>query len=413
MKIVTFFAVSCLSVMLLLAGCAGENEALLVWLDNDDWAEQVIAAFNERYPDISVEYQNVGSVDTRGKVSLDGPADIGPDVFIMPHDHIGLAILDGIVEPFPAELRERYRDLLLPAALGTCTLEGELYAAPVSTENIAFFYNRDILAREGAEVPESFEELKRFAERYNRPQENRWALRWTVDDSYTNYFFLTAYGMQLFGPGMTDFRNPGWDSEAARRGVEFYRSLKAYYDVKVADATYDATVGAFQRGEVPFTISGPWAIGDALKNGVNFGVTKLPTIEGRQPRCFSGSIVAAVSSYSRKMDAAFAFADFLVSLEGERILYETTGKMAAWQDISAIPGLRDDPYLRGIQEQAPYADPMPIIPEMAQAWDAQKALFTFTWDGLLSVEQAQAKAMETYDTNLSVAGKRRFEDRPR
>jgi arabinogalactan oligomer/maltooligosaccharide transport system substrate-binding protein len=107
------------------------------------------------------------------------------------------------------------------------------------------------------------------------------------------------------------------------------------------------------------------------------------------------------------MEAAFAFADFLVSLEGETILYETTGKMAAWRDISVIPGLRDDPYMKGIQEQAPFADPMPIIPEMAQAWDAQKALFTFTWDEQLTVPQAQAKAMETYDTNLSVAGKSR------
>jgi arabinogalactan oligomer/maltooligosaccharide transport system substrate-binding protein len=286
-------------------------------------------------------------------------------------------------------------------------VDGELYAAPVTTENIALFYNRDLLEQAGARVPESFEEIQRFAERWNDPQRNRWALRWQVDDSYTNYFFLTAYGMELFGPNRDDFRHPGWDSAAARRGVEFHHSFKRYYNVKIADATYDATVGAFQRGEVPFTICGPWGIGEARRNGVNFGITKLPTIAGRQPRCFSGSIVAAVSSYSRKMDAAFAFADFLVSLEGETILYETTGKMAAWRDISEIPGLRDDPYMKGIQEQAPFADPMPIIPEMAQAGDAQKALFTFTWDEQLTAPEAQTKAMETYDTNLSVAGKSR------
>jgi arabinogalactan oligomer/maltooligosaccharide transport system substrate-binding protein len=386
-------------------GSGGVSGSLMVWLDNDGWAERAIEAFTGIYPDVSIEYENVGSVDTRGKVSLDGPAGIGPDVFIMPHDHIGIAILDGITEPFPFELQDKYRDLLLEAALATCTSEGDLYGVPVSTENIALFYNRDLL--DGAPPPESFEEIQQFAERYNRPQANRYALRWQVDDSYTNYFFLTAFGMRLFGPEMDDFANPGWDSDAARRGLEFHHSFKKYFNVKVADASYDATIGAFQRGEAPFTICGPWGIEDALKNGVNLGISKLPTINGVQPRCFSGNIVAAVSSYSRNIDAAFAFADFLVSLEGETILYETTGKMAAYKDISVIPGLRDDVYMKGIQEQAPYADPMPIIPEMAQAWDAQKALFTFTWDEQLSIPQAQNKAMETYDTALAIAGKSR------
>jgi maltose-binding protein MalE len=51
---------------------------------------------------------------------------------------------------------------------------------------------------------------------------------------------------------------------------------------------------------------------------------------------------------------------------------------------------------------------MPVIPEVNQMWDALKALFTFTWDNQLSVEEAQKKAMDTYDTALMMAGKSRF-----
>ncbi|MDR1057944.1 MAG: extracellular solute-binding protein, partial [Treponema sp.] len=171
---------------------------------------------------------------------------------------------------------------------------------------------------------------------------------------------------------------------------------------------WDTTVAAFQRGETPFTITGPWAIGDAKKNGVNLGITKLPTINGRQPRCFSGNIIAAVSSYTKNPEAAAAFVDYLVSVEGEAIQFKTTGKLAAYKDISGIEGLRDDTLLRGIMEQAPYTDSMPIIPEVNQMWDALKTLFTFTWDNQLSVRAAQEKAMETYDTALMMAGKSRF-----
>jgi arabinogalactan oligomer/maltooligosaccharide transport system substrate-binding protein len=379
---------------------------LLVWMDNKDWAEAVIAAFNKHYPDVHVVFENVGNVDSRGKVSLDGPAGIGPDVFLMPHDHIGNAIIDDICLPCPPDLQEKYSKLLLDAAIKTCTSEGGLYAVPISTENIAFFYNKDLLGNNP--VPKSFEELTAFAQKWNDPSANRYALRWQVDDSYHNYFFLTAFGMQLFGPDMDDFKQPGFDSEGARKGADFHTNLRQYYNVNTADATWDSTVAAFQRGEVPFTITGPWAIGDALKNNINFGITKLPTIMGKQPRCFSGNIIAAVSSYAKNIPAARAFVDFLVSVEGETIQFRQTGKLAAYKDISAIEGLRDDVLLRGIMEQAPYADPMPVIPEVNQMWDALKALFTFTWDNQLSVEDAQKKAMDTYDTALMMAGKSRF-----
>jgi arabinogalactan oligomer/maltooligosaccharide transport system substrate-binding protein len=140
---------------------------------------------------------------------------------------------------------------------------------------------------------------------------------------------------------------------------------------------------------------------------VNFGITKLPTIMGNQPRCFSGNIIAAVSSYSKNFDAAFAFVDFLATVDGAKVQYNTTGKMTALRDISGVPGLRDDEYMAGIQEQSPYADPMPAIPEVNQMWDPLKDLFTYTWDGQLTPVQAQEKAMADYDAALLVAGKSR------
>ncbi|GHU31740.1 maltose-binding periplasmic protein [Spirochaetia bacterium] len=387
------------------AASTGPSGSITVWMDNDEWAAAVMKAFNVQYPNVTVKYENVGNVDSRGKVSLDGPAGIGPDVFLMPHDHMGNAIIDGICEDIPDNLVNKYRNVLLEASLKTCTSDGILYALPLSTENIAFFYNKDLLGT--TPVPQTFDDVKAFAQQWNVPSQNRWALRWQVDDAYANYFFLTAYGMKVFGPNSDDYHNPGFDSEAARRGIEFHNSLRQYFDVGTVDATYDTTVSAFQRGEVPFTITGPWAIADAKNNGVNFGITKLPTIDGNQPRCFSGNIVAAVSSYTKNPDAAFAFLDFLASLEGVTIQFQTTGKLAAYRDISGIPGLRDDVLLAGIMEQAPFADPMPIIPEVNQMWDALKALFTFTWDNQLLVTEAQQKAMDTYDTALQAAEKSR------
>jgi arabinogalactan oligomer/maltooligosaccharide transport system substrate-binding protein len=88
-------------------------------------------------------------------------------------------------------------------------------------------------------------------------------------------------------------------------------------------------------------------------------------------------------------------------------MYKTVGKLPAYKDSSGIESLQDDAHLRGILEQAPYSDPMPIIPEMAQAWEAQKALFYYSWDKQFSVPDAQKRVMEIYDTALLMQGKSR------
>ena len=380
---------------------------LLVWMDNTHWAEAVIAAFNRHYPYVTVRFETVGSVDSRARVSLDGPAGIGPDVFLMPHDHIRNAIIDDIAYPFPPDMQDRLAEVLLEAAVKTCTYEGELFAVPISTESIALFYNKDLLGDHP--VPRTFEELIEFAETWNHP-EHEFALRWQVSNPYDNYFFLTAFGFELFGPNMDDFRTPNFDSPEARRGIEFHNSLRRLYNVNTGDATWESTVAAFQRGEAPFTITGPWAIADAHRNNLNFGITKLPTINGVQPRSFSGNIVAVVSSFSRNKEAARRFVDFLASIEGAELQYRYTGRLATHRDISMIEGLRDDELLRGIMEQAVYSDPMPTIPEVNHMWDSLAALFTYTWNNQTTIERAQELAMERYDLLLRMAGRSRFDD---
>jgi arabinogalactan oligomer/maltooligosaccharide transport system substrate-binding protein len=188
----------------------GVSGNLVVWMVNDQWANAVIAGFSQKYPDVKASCQIIGNVDTRGKVSLDGPAGIGPDVFLMPHDSIGLAVSDGLCEPFDVEPQAKYVTSMLEASIQTCTSDGKLYAVPISTENIAFFYNKDLLG--DTPVPQSFEEVVAFAQKYNVPAQNKWAFRRQVDDSYHNYFFLTAFGMRVFGSNMDDYRNPGFDS---------------------------------------------------------------------------------------------------------------------------------------------------------------------------------------------------------
>ena len=376
---------------------------LLVWLPYEDHAQAFIKAFNEKYPNVNVEYEIIGSLETAEKLSLDGPAGIGADVIWTGADRFNID--DGYIEPFPADVQARIEEVLLDAAVDAKMKDGKMYGLPISLQTVALYYNKDLVET----PPETFEEILEFAKTYNDAANGKYALRLMPNSSYTNYFCLTPFGYRWFGENGEDWKNPGFDSPEVAEGLEFFKSLRTAYDVDNADATNDAVYGAFDRGEVPFVINGPWGIASAKAAGVNFGVTKIPTINGKQPYTFAGAQIIAVSSYSKNFDAAFAFAEFFLSNEGAQILYETQGVSTALKDISGVPGLSDDEYLMGFAEQEQYTYPQPVIPEMNLSWQPTMAMMEFVWDGKLTVEEAQAKAMEDYELLLNGNGESMYD----
>lgn len=377
-----------------------DGATLKVWVDNPDYGDALLAAWDAKGYGVPLEYEEVGTVDQRQKLELDGPAGIGADVIQVPHDHVTTLIDSGNVMEIQPELRAVLEGRLAETAMATANVDGKQYGAAIITESIALFYNKDLV---GDFRPETFEKLVAWAADY-KAETGDWGIGWQVDDAYHNYFFLTAYGFRVFGPDSMDADNPGWDSDAVAKGLEFYKSVREQaFDVPSPDAQWDTTVSKFQTGDLPFTLTGPWAIGDALNNGVNFGITTIPTIDGNQPYTFSGAQILLLSAYTEYPNAAHNLMSFMASEEGLGLLYDVTGKLPAVKDPSTIPGLADDELLSGIAAQANFSYPMPTIKEIQFMWEPQKNLFQFVWNGDLTIEESQAKAMADYEVARAAA----------
>ncbi len=385
--------------------------SLKVWIDNDDYANAVIKAFNEKYPKVKVEYEKVGATEARAKMSLDGEAGLGADVFIQPHDGIGPSIEDAIIGPM-GRYTDQIKDRFLDSSVGTVMKDGQAFGVPISTESIALFYNKTLLKQltGSDEAPKSWDEIIALAKTYNDKSKNQWTIRWEVGNSYMSYFFLSAFGYDVFGKKGTDAKKVDFDSKAVKQGLEYMKMLRPYWDVNAEDATHDTTTLEFAKGQTPFLITGPWAIQDVNKgaeeNKFEYGITTIPKIKGKQPITFSGNQIACVSSYSKYPGAARVFAMFLGSKEGAEALYKTTGKLPALQSkyVKEVPGLENDKHLKGISAQAAHSKPMPSIPEMASFWDPAKNMIVNVWNNLLSVEDAQKKAIEDYNALQQSSG---------
>jgi len=372
---------------------------LFIWISPEALAEALIEGFNSHYPNVIVRYESIfyGEIDSR--LALDGPNGIGPDLIAVAHSSVGNLVADGLIEPFTAGLQAKVEDVMLESAVYAVTVEGEVYGTPYSMEPIILFYNKDLIDT----PPSTMEEIIEAAKTYNDPSADKYYMRWMLD-SYHNNIFPAAFGFKLFGESGTDWKNPGFDSPAMAKGLEFYASMRPVFDVDFTDADTDYTMNAFTRGETPLHLGGPWAISFCRDAGINFGTAKIPTINGNQPLSITGIQIAAVSSYSDNMDAAFAFAGYMASEEAANILYKIYGSVPALKDHSVVEGLLEDEQLIGLVEQSRYAYLVPTIPELLYTWMPWGTMFLSAWDGLKSIEDIQKQAMEDYEAALNMGG---------
>ena len=374
-----------------------------MWLDYDTYAEALEEAVEAKYSNIDIVWEHVESTDARTKLELDGPAGVGPDIFIQPHDGMAQSIQGNILLPLGADLAANLEGRFIESAVETVKSGDQYYGIPISTESIALFYNKTLLDENGFDVATSFEEVKAQGDVFNNAAENKFIMRFEAGNAYTAHFFLTAFGYELFGPDHTDPDAINFDSEEAIAGLTYYQSMKDYLPVPYADLTIDTVEVEFAKGTVPYIIVGPWAISEIKANAdFEWGITSIPTINGVQPLSFSGNIIACMSAYTQNPTETRQVLDFMASDEGLEILYKVRGSIPALQDPTVIDGLSEDDYVMGVLKQAEFSEPMPSIPEMASFWAPAETLYRSIWEGLENPEQAAKKAVEDYYSTLKL-----------
>lgn len=370
--------------------CSKKKVTLKVWESNGperEFMEWAAGEYTKTHKNIDIVYEPVGATDARTKIELDGPAGVGADVFVSPHDHIGALVAGGHVLPVTDK---SFINDFVDAGKIACTYQGQLYGYPLAVETYALFYNKDIINN----PPKTWDEVVEYAKTYNDKSQNKYALLWGVGNAYFSYMFFSAYGVQLFGPNGDDVKQHNINSPETIKGLKYFQSLrKLILDVPAADVSDDFCNSSFIEGKAPMLITGPWKISDFNKAGLNYGITTVPGFEkgGKPATTFSGIRVAFVSAYTEHEAEAKDFAKFLMSKACLEKRFEITKQIPPRKDIKI-----DDPLSNGILAQAAYAFPMPTISQMGTYWAAMGSAYAGIWDGD-NVEQdlnSAAAAME-------------------
>lgn len=335
---------------------------LTIWADNTRGPvlSALSADFETEYG-VKVVVVEKGFGDIRDNFKTAGPTGEGPDIIIGAHDWLGELAGNGLLAEI--DLGDKAASFN-PLAVTAFTYEGKLYGMPYGVENIALFYNTDLVK----EVPADWDGVRTLAKELVDSGQAKQGFSMPVGDPYHFYPILTGFGGYVFGRDDKGSYNPedlGVDNEGGLKAAAFYDGLVKDGQI-TAGAEWDIIHKNFESGDTAMLVTGPWAINRIKDSGVPFAIASFPS--GGRP--FLGVQGFMISAFTKDPLLAQTFLSEFVATDkvmGE--IFAADPRPSAWLPTAAATAA-DNPYLAALAEAGKSADPMPAIPAMSSVWGA-------------------------------------------
>lgn len=332
-----------------------ENVRLTVWGAEEDEAlmEEMIASFQARYAgeaQISVTYQ--GQSESSCKDALLADLEGGADLFTFADDQLAALAAAGALDPIenPADVTAAN----LSAAVEAASVEGTLYAYPLTADNGYFlYYNKAYFSDEDVK---SLNRMVEAAAQAGRLVTMDWSSAWYV------YAFFGNTGLEvgLNEDGITNYCT--WNSAGGDiRGVDVARAmLDIAASPGFASRTDTEFLSGVRDGSVIAGVSGVWnAVAVQEAWGENTGAARLPvfTCAGRevQMASFSGCKLVGVNAYSRYPEWAARLAEWITSRENQTLRFELRGQGPSNVEAASSPEVQASPAIAALLAQSEFS----------------------------------------------------------
>ena len=378
---------------------AAEGE-LLVWEDikKSNGISEAIKAF-EAQNQVKVKVLEMPYAQQIEKLRLDGPAGIGPDVLVLPHDQVGTAVVQGLISELKVD--PAYLATFTKPAVDAQTYDGKLYGIPKAVETIVLVYNKDLLPK----APEKFDDLIAFSKEQRKA--GKYGLLAKFDEIYYSFGVVAGMGGYIFGQngnGSLNVKDLGLANQGSVDAVSF---LKSFYADGLFPAGIVGETGAnaidslFTEKKAAAVITGPWAFQPYKDAGVNYGVAPLPTLpNGEHMRSFLGVKGYSISTYSKQKEMAQKFVEFINQAEYAKVRFQLTGEIPPVKSLIDDPIIKDDDKSRAVAIQAGYAIPMPSVPEMGEVWSPANSALQLGVTGKQDVKAALEAAVKNINMQI-------------
>lgn len=307
----------------------------------------------------------------------------GPDIIIWPHDMFAGWVESGLLAPVVPS--DKIRQELADFTWHAVTVDGQVYGYPITVEAVSLLYNKDLLP----EPPTTWEEIPELDKQLQR--ENKHAILWDYNDTYYSWGLLSANGGYAFAQhnGTYDLTDTGVNNSGAQAGAKMLKHLIDTNHLP-SSVTYQQMAQAFLQGDVAMIIDGPWSWSNY--KSLNFGVTRLPSLNGQPAHPFVGVMAAGINANSSNWSQAVNFIEnYLLTIAGLTDLnYDKMLGAVTHLEFQSV--IEHDPRIRATMLNATQGDLMPPVSNMPEFWDIMKHALQAITSGDLPVKTALDKA---------------------
>lgn len=374
-------AVTIAGSMFSIAAQAHEPGKLSIWINGDKGYRglQMVGDQFENATGIPVQVSHPD--DATGKFQQAAATGQGPDIFIWAHDRYGEWVQAGLLQALTPS--KKVRKGIVEFAWDAVTIGGNVYGYPMAIEAVGLIYNKDLVAS----APRTFEEI--FALDKSLAKEGKKAILWDYNNTYYTWGMMAANGGYAFAKenGVFNPRNSGVNADGAMKGAAMLHQMVVEGLMPVG-VDYAASEAAFNSGKVAMTINGPWAWSNMKKSQINFGVTTIPSVNGKVSRPFVGITAAMVNASTTNKDIAIEFIEnYMITVAGLKTINADV-ELGAVANKEFMKELGADTNIAATFKNAELGKPMPNIPEMGKFWSAMGPALSNITSGRQDVKSA-------------------------
>ena len=363
------------------------EQYLSIWVhsieDTDEGRcyRESVDAFNDAYngqyfADIEFIPRNDSGGGYSDKINASVMSGDLPDVLTVDGPNIAAYAENGIIQPL-AELSKEEKEIYLESIIDQGTYNDKLYALGAMESSVGLYYNKDILAEVGIEVPDAdhpwtqtefleiLEKLKPIMD-----EKNGYALDMTfpVGEATIYYyapFFWSNGGALVDETGLSV--DGIFNSEQNVKTVSYFSSLleKKYMSKVPIDHL-------FESGRAAFKIDGAWEVNTLYTSypDISFGVA--PYVVGDQwsgeRYTPTGSWAFAASSKTNSIEGATELVKWMSGVDsGKRLWEQAKSFPSTYEAYDSINVFQTDENYRELYYQlSTYGHPRPKTPAYPQ-----------------------------------------------
>lgn len=358
--------------------------------------EEALNGYSELHPNVTIDISTPEDVSNALNVAI--PAGEGPDIIAYANDAIGVQALAGNIVPLGdygidmSYLESNYE----PAAVRGVVWQDQIWALPESQEGIAFVYNKDLVSEEYLPTdPMDFDDLLAKAEAFYNDTGKylvcNQALGNVGGDAYHAAPIYFGFGVPEY---VDDQGNAYMNTPEAIAAAEW---MVKFSEFAPAETSHEICQTLITEGDAGAWWTGPWAISDLEKAGINYGILPMGS-----PFVGIKTMMISQNAVDRGNDAvALDIIQYFTSAEVQTQLVAANKTIPAPTGAMMDPEVQALPTVSGFGASLNLGVPMANTPFASAQWTPVGNATTAVWTGAQEPEEAMQEAQAAIEQAIA------------